>query len=210
MCKNIITIGRQCGSGGHTVGKELAERLGIPLYDKEIIEITAKKSGFDQKFIEEKEENRDPGMLKNFVRNFSYAGRAKYEDYQPLEDQIFFAQRDVILELAKEGPCVIVGRCADHILEQKHNSLNVFIHADMGFKIRHIIERSIERSHVSEEDAEAISRKKDKLRSGHYYYYTGKKWGDSPNYHLCLDSSEPGIERCVSIIEKLYLELNDT
>lgn len=204
MCRNVITIGRQCGSGGHTIGSELSKRLEIPLYDKEIIEMTAEKSGFDQEFIKETEEHRESGMLKNFVRNFSYAGKGKYEDYQPLEDQLYFAQRQVILEAAGEGPCVIVGRCADHILEKEANSLNVFIHADMEFKIRHIMERS----NVSREEAERISRKKDKLRSGHYFYYTEQKWGDAPNYHLCLDSSVLGLERCISMIEKLYLELN--
>lgn len=142
----------------------------------------------------------ESSMLFNLVRNLSFAGSGKYEDYQPLQDQIYFAQRRIILELAEKGPCVIVGRCADHILKDQHDSLNIFIHADMEFKIQHVMKRD----HLSEEEAEKQITKRDKMRASHYRYYTEKKWGNSPNYHLCLDSSILGIEKCISVIEDIY------
>ena len=161
MQGRVITISRQCGSGGHSIGNELAKTLNVPFYDKEIIEMTAKESGFHPQFVEEKGEHMESSMLSNLARHLSYAGRGNYEDYQPLQDQLYFSQAKIIKELAEKGPCVIVGRCADYILRDR----------------------------------------KDKLRADHYRYYTDQKWGDSFHYHLCLDSSMFGIEKCVDMIE---------
>ena len=163
MQGKIITISRQCGSGGHSIGNELAKRLDVPFYDKEIIEMTAKESGFHEQFVEEKGEHMEGSMLFNLARHLSYAGRGSYEDYQPLQDQLYFSQAKIIKELAEKGPCVIAGRCAEDLITRR-----------------------------------------DKLRADHYRYYTDQKWGNSFNYHLCLDSSIFGIEKCVSIIEDAY------
>ena len=197
MKGKVITVSRQCGSGGHSIGSELAKRLDVPFYDKEIIEMAAKESGFHQGFIEEKEELMNSSLLSNIARYASYAGRGRYEDYQPLQDQLYFAQVKAVKELAEKGPCVIVGRCADYILRDRKDVLNVFIHADMAFKKKHCMERG----QFTEENTEDMIRRKDKLRADHYRYYTDKKWGDSLNYHLCLDSSVFGIAKCISMIE---------
>lgn len=130
----IITISRQCGSGGHSIGSGLAKRLDVPFYDREIIEMAAKESGFHKEFVEEKGEHMNSSLLYNIARYASYGGRGCYEEYQPLQDQLYFAQVKVIKELAEKGPCVIVGRCADYILRDRKGVLNVFIHADMAFK----------------------------------------------------------------------------
>ena len=112
MQGRVITISRQCGSGGHSIGNELAKRLNVPFYDKEIIEMTAKESGFHPQFVEEKGEHMESSMLSNLARHLSCAGRGNYEDYQPLQDQLYFTQVKVIKELVEKGPSVIVGRCA--------------------------------------------------------------------------------------------------
>ncbi len=197
MQGKIITISRQCGSGGHSIGSELAKRLDVPFYDKEIIEIAAKESGFHQKFIEEQEEHMNRSLLFNIARHVAYAGRGSYADYQPLQDQLYFTQVKVVKEIAEKGSGVIVGRCADYILRDRKDVLNVFIHADMAFKKKHCMERG----QFSEEVMEDLIRRRDKLRADHYRYYTDRKWGDAMNYHLCLDSSVFGIEKCVSMIE---------
>lgn len=197
MQGKIITISRQCGSGGHSIGSELAKKLDVPFYDKEIIEMAAKESGFHQEFVEEQGEHMNGSMLFNIAHHVAYAGRGSYKDYQPLQDQLYFTQVKVIKELAEKGPCVIVGRCADYILRDRNDVLNVFIHADMEHKKNHCLERG----QFSEENAEDMIRRRDKLRADHYRYYTDEKWGDSTNYHLCMDSSVFGIEKCVSMIE---------
>ena len=135
------------------------------------------------------------------IRFQSYAGRGNYEDYQPLQDQLYFSQAKIIKELAEKGPCVIVGRCADYILRDRKDVLNVFIHADMEFKKKHCMERR----QFPEGNAEDMIRRRDKLRADHYRYYTDQKWGDSFHYHLCLDSSmfgivlvtSPAVETCL-------------
>ena len=197
MQGKIVTISRQCGSGGHSIGSELAKRLDVPFYDKEIIEMAAKESGFQQEFIEETGEHMNSSLLFNIARHVAYAGRGNYEDYQPLQDQLYFTQVKIVKKLAGKDPCVIVGRCADYILRNRNDVLNVFIHADMEYKKK----RCLERGQFSGEDAEDMIRRRDKLRADHYRYYTDEKWGASTNYHLCLDSSVFGIEKCVSMIE---------
>ena len=206
MSKQIITIGRQCGSGGHTIGKTLSERLGIPFYDKEIIELAAKESGFTKDFIEDNGEHASVSMLYNLVKNLSYSSNMRSESYYSLQDEVYFCQTRIIKELGEKGPCVIVGRCADSILEERSDVLNVFIHADMDYRVK----RCVERSETSRDEAQAYIATKDKRRANHYKYYTEKNWGHSSNYHLCLDSGMLGIEKCVSIIEDIYLEGDDS
>ena len=197
MQGRVITISRQCGSGGHSIGNELAKRLNVQFYDKEIIEMTAKESGFHPQFVEEKGEHMESSMLSNLARHLPYAGRGNYEDYQPLQDQLYFLQAKIIKELEEKGPCVIVGRCADYILRDRKEVLNVFIHADMEFKKKHCMARQ----QFPKGNVEDMIRRRDKLRADHYRYYTDQKWGDSFHCHLCLDSSMFGIAKCVDIIE---------
>ncbi len=204
MAGQVITIGRQCGSGGHTIGEQIAERLDIPFYDRELIEMTAKESGLGKEFIEDRGEHRNSSMLYNLVKNLSYSHSMPSGNSEYLQDEIFFAQRKIITDLAAKGPCVIVGRCADSILKEAGNSLNVYIYAEKTFKAEHLMERN----HVSFEEAVREMERLDKRRASHYKYYTDQEWGQAQNYHLCLDSSLMGIEKCISIICDIYQSVN--
>ena len=204
MAGQIITIGRQCGSGGHTIGEQVAKILGVPFYDRELIEMTAKESGFGKEFVEEQGEHRNSSMLYNLVKNLSYSRTMPSGNSEYLQDEIFFAQRKSITELAGKEPCVIVGRCADSILKETGNSLNIYIHAGKAFKARHLMERN----HVSYDEAVREMEQLDKRRASHYKYYTDQVWGLAENYHLCLDSSLIGIEKCVSVICDIYQSIN--
>ena len=204
MAGQVITIGRQCGSGGHTIGEQVAKQLGIPFYDRELIEMTAKESGFGKEFVEEQGEHRNSSMLYNLVKNLSYSRTMPSGNSEYLQDEIFFAQRKIITELAGKEPCVIVGRCADSILKETGNSLNIYIHAEKAFKAKHLMERN----HVSYEEAVREMERLDKRRASHYKYYTDQVWGFAENYHLCLDSSLIGIEKCVSVICDIYRSMN--
>lgn len=168
MAGQVITIGRQCGSGGHTIGERAAKILGIPFYDRELIEMTAKESGFGKEFVEEQGEHRNSSMLYNLVKNLSYSRTMPAGNTEYLQDEIFFAQRKIIMELAAKEPCVIVGRCADSILKETGNSLNIYIHAGKAFKARHLMERN----HVSYDEAVREMEQLDKRRAFHYKYYT--------------------------------------
>lgn len=164
MAVQVITIGRQCGSGGHTIGEQVAKQLGIPFYDRELIEMTAKESGFGKEFVEEQGEHRNSSMLYNLVKNLSYSRTMPSGNSEYLQDEIFFAQRKIITELAAKEPCVIVGRCADSILKETGNSLNIYIHAGKNFKAEHLMERN----HVSYDEAVREMERLDKRRASHY------------------------------------------
>ena len=204
MAGQVITIGRQCGSGGHTIGEQVAKQLGIPFYDRELIEMTAKESGFGKEFVEEQGEHRNSSMLYNLVKNLSYSRTMPSGNTEYLQDVIFFAQRKIIMELAAKEPCVIVGRCADSILKETGNSLNIYIHAEKNFKAEHLMERN----HVSYDEAIREMERLDKRRASHYKYYADQVWGLAENYHLCLDSSLIGVEKCVSAICDIYRSIN--
>lgn len=139
-------------------------------------------------------------MLYNLVKNLSYSSNIGSEAYSSLQDKVYFCLTKIIKELGEKGPCVIVGRCADSILEERSDVLNVFIHADMDYRVQ----RCVERAETSRDKAQVYIAVKDKRRANHYKYYTEKNWGHSSNYHLCLDSGMLGIEKCVSIIEDIY------
>ena len=190
MRYKVITISREFGSGGRTVGKQLAEKLGIPCYDREIIEKVAEESGYDKQYIEETGEYTKGGILNTIFQSRSYG-------YSPSnEDIIWKIQAELIRKLAREGPCVIVGRCADYILRDDPEVLRVFIHASMEFRAKRIVEEYGER----EDSPQKRLRDKDKQRSAYYDYYTDMRFGDGRNYHLCLDSGELGIDKCVDIL----------
>ncbi|MDO4522795.1 MAG: cytidylate kinase-like family protein [Eubacteriales bacterium] len=193
MKKKMITISREFGSGGRTIGRILADQLGFAFYDKEIIEKLVEKTGYDKKFVEEQAEYA-PG--KNV---FSYAFVGRTIDGMSLNDYLWRAQRETILELAAKENCVIVGRCADFVLKDRDDVLNVFIHANKEFRAKRIVEQYGESTDKPMKRLED----KDKKRAVNYKYYTDQTWGMCRNYHLSLDSSEIGIEGCVRMIRDL-------
>lgn len=192
MTKNrVITISREFGSGGRTIGKKVAEALGIPCYDSELIEKIAEESGFDRKFIQEAGEYAPGGFLSNLSsRTFGPTN----------EDYLWKIQYQIITNLAAKGPCVIVGRCADYILRDKADCLRVFIHADTQFRAKRIVQEYGERP----ESPEQRLKDKDKRRAAYHRFYTNMKWGHAQNYDLTLNSGTLGIDRCVDIIKQLY------
>ena len=192
----IIAISRQFGSGGRTIGKLLAEQLNIPLYDQEIISQVAKESGFAESYVEEKGEygssDKAAGM---FINRSCYSSASN-------EDTIWNFQTKFIKEHAEKEPCIIIGRCADYILRNRLDVLRVFIHADMKERIKRISEVY----KINNSDPEKLLHQKDKRRAAYYQFYTDIKWGDTKNFHITLDSSAFGIEKCVQVLKTLYLD----
>lgn len=194
MEKRIITISREFGSGGRSIGRAVADRLGIPFYDKELVDQIALESGFAPSFIEEHGEHA-PGTSR-LSYAFAQQGVPGVMSGMSVADFLWSIQCNVILQLAEQGPCVIVGRNADYILKDRTDCLDVFIHADMDFRA----ERIVRLYGSSEKTPEARLREKDKRRQINYQHYTGRTWGAAQNYDLCLSSSRLGIERCVELI----------
>lgn len=190
MKKRIVTISREFGSGGRTIGKELAQRLGVPCYDKELIEKLADETGLSQKFIEE---HGEYAPTKN---PFSYAFVGRNVDGMSVSDYLWNEQRKKILEIAEKESCVIVGRCADFILREREDVLNVFVHAPAEDRAKRIVELYGETSTAPKKRL----KEKDKKRAINYRYYTDLEWGRAQNYHLTLDSSAFGIEGCVDLL----------
>ena len=186
MAKRIITISREFGSGGRFIGEEVAKKLGIAYYDKNIINEIAEKSGLSPEYIQE---NAELSPKKGL---FAYALAGRDITGKSVEDMVYEAQRQVILELADKEPCVIIGRNADYILKDRDDVLNVFVHGDAPEKMQRI--RQI--YHVSEKDAAKMMADTDKRRMANYNFYTNQKWGKASNYTLCLNSSQLGYDRC--------------
>ena len=186
MGKRIITTSREFGSGGRFIGEEVAKKLGIAYYDKNIINEIAEKSGLSPEYIQE---NAELSPKKGL---FAYAFAGRDITGKSVEDMVYEAQRQVILELADKEPCVIIGRNADYILKDRDDVLNVFIHGDAPEKMQRI--RQI--YHVSEKDAAKMMADTDKRRMANYNFYTNQKWGKASNYTLCLNSSKLGYDRC--------------
>lgn len=196
MKKTIITISREFGSGGRTIGRKVAQELGFAFYDKELIEKVAEESGFHKQYIEEQ------GEYAPAKSSFAYAFIGRDRNGMSVSDYIWQAQRKIILSLAEKGNCVIVGRCADYILRDREDCLNVFIHASMEKRAERIVKLYGETDKAPKKRLE----EKDKKRKINYRYYTDREWGVSQNYHICLDSGEFGIEKCVKIIADLARE----
>ena len=190
MTKRIITISREFGSGGRFIGEEVAKKLGIAYYDKNIINEIAEKSGLSPEYIQESAELSPKKGL------FSYAFAGRDITGQSVEDMVYEAQRKVILELADKEPCVIIGRNADYILKDRDDVLNVFIHGDAPEKIQRITRLY----NVEEQKAVKMMEDTDKRRMANYNFYTNQKWGKADNYTLCLNSSQLGYDRCEKII----------
>lgn len=191
--KRIITISREFGSAGRSIGKAVAERLNVRYYDKELIEKIAQETGLSTNYIEDNGENARGRNL------FSYAFLGRTPDGISVEDTIWLAQKNIIEQLAEKECCVIVGRCSDFILKDRMDCMNVFIYADDAFKIDRIVNLYGETG----ENPEKRLHDKDKKRSINYRYYTDRQWGMTKNYDLCLNSSKIGIEHCISIICEL-------
>ena len=191
--KSIITISREFGSGGHTIGKLVAEKLGYHFYGRELVEKVAALSGFSTEFIEESGEY---ASAKSSLL-FSLATAGQYETGgMSMHDRLYLIQTQVIEGIAAEGNCVIVGRCADFILRDYKDCLHVFVYADMESRAKRIVER------YGETDKSPKTRLEDKDQKRKVYYknYTGRNWGEPHNYNLCLDSSKLGIEACADLI----------
>ena len=190
MTKRIITISREFGSGGRFIGEEVAKKLGIAYYDKNIIGQIAEKSGLSPEYIQE---NAELSPRKGL---FAYAFAGRDITGKSVEDMVYQAQRKVILDLAEKEPCVIIGRNADYILKDRDDVLNVYIHGDMPEKIQRICKLH----NTSEADAVKMINDIDKRRMTNYNFYTDQKWGKAANYTLCLNSSQLGYARCEKII----------
>ncbi len=199
MKKRVVTISRQCGSGGRYIGERLAKNLGISCYDEKLMDMVAKESGFALDFVEEKGERITGSLLFNIASSLSYANNVFSGNGMSLQDEIYFIQNRIIKELAEKEPCVIVGRCADYVLRERTDCLNVFISADEKSKL----ERAVRDYGIPEKDAATILKKKDKARYNHYKYYTDQEWGMAQNYDICLNSSLFGIDGCVEIIKNV-------
>lgn len=190
MKNRVITISREFGSGGRTIGKQVAQELGIPCYDNELIKQIAVESGFDEHYIRDSEDSTG-GFLSNLAnRSFGPTN----------EDYLWKVQYKIITELALKGPCVIVGRCADYILRDTADCLRVFIHADMKFRAERIVQVYGERDASPEQRL----KEKDKRRAAYHRFYTDMKWGHAQNYDITLNSGTLGIDKCVEIVKDLY------
>ena len=195
----IITISREYGAGGHSIGRRVAEELGIPFYDRDIVRETAKASGFDPELIEN--EGEDVSKAESIFKSICAASSIYYNDTQ---DAIHDVQKAIIVKLAQEGPCVILGRCADHILREAGiDTLDVFVYADDVHRAVRVSEL-IESNNATE--IQKLMAKKDNSRHNYYHRYTGKKWGDGRNYHMTLDSGKLGYDLCVKLIAQAAKE----
>lgn len=190
MAKRIITISREFGSGGRFIGEEVAKKLGMAYYDKNVITEIAEKSGLSPEYIQE---NAELSPKKGL---FAYALAGRDITGKSVEDIVYEAQRKVILELVEKEPCVIIGRNADFILKDRNDVLNVFIHGDRLEKTQRICQLY----NVREKDAVKMMADTDKRRMTNYNFYTDQKWGKASNYTLCLNSSQLGYGRCEAII----------
>lgn len=195
---SVITIGREFGSGGREIGRLLAERYGIPFYDKELLEESAKHSGICEDLFVRHDESVSNSFIYSLVMGtYPMNSDGRLNPEMPLNQRIFLAQFDTIKKLG-QTPCVIVGRCADYVLEDRPNKVSVFVTGNMHEKKRRIAERyDIEKTKLEE-----FIRKTDKRRANYYEYYTDRKWGQTKNYDLCVNSSLIGIEGAVRLISE--------
>lgn len=195
--KFIITIGREFGSGGKEIGELLSEKLGVKLYDKEMLAVTAKESGLSEEFIEAHDEKPTTSFLYSLVMD-TYATNYVNNPYteMPMNHKVFLEQFKAINKIAEEESCILIGRCADYALEEHENCLNIFIHSDLDARI----ERISKKYNISSNKAKELINKTDKKRASYYNYFSNKKWGEAKTYDMTLNSNELGIKRCVEFI----------
>ena len=191
----IINVGRQLGSGGHDIGRMLALDFQAKYYDRELLNLAAKESGFSEKFFEQNDEKK--GFLKGlFNMQTSHVSGGSMYKTNFSQESLFQFQSDAIQKAAKEGSCVFVGRCADYILRDFPNTVNIFITAPMKYRIQQIMNKQ----HMEYEEARKFIESKESKRAAYYNYYTGKKWGAAESYDLCIDSSVLGFVETEKII----------
>ncbi len=197
MTNKIITISRQFGSGGGYIGKQLSERLGIPLYDKQVLSVAAKDSGFSEEVLEYSEEMPVTSLLYSIAAGAGIHSGTMGLHSLPLGDKLFLAQFDAIKKLAQQGPCIFIGRCSDYILREEPNCINIFIHGDMDKRI----ERIAKEHSLTPAEAKQKITKIDKRRASYYSHYTSEKWGVAGRYDMTVNSSTLGIDKTVKLIE---------
>ncbi len=201
----VITIGRQYGSGGKQVGQKLAEALDIPFYDRELMERASKDSGIVEELFESNDEKPTNSFLYSLVNNNYHTGYSTTGEYtgsynnMTMNQKVFMAQFDAIKAIADEGPCVMIGRCADYALKDRKNLLSVFIHARMLARQKRVAAHN----HISEAEAKDLCKKNDRARASYYNYYTNKTWGEAISYNVCLDTSMLGIDGTVELLMKI-------
>lgn len=193
----VITIARQYGSGGHEVGEKLAQTLGLPCYDKALIAMAAKQSGFSEEVFADADEKATSSLLYSMVMgSYGFGSRIPGLNEMPINDKLFIIQSDIIKKAAEEGPCVVIGRCADYILREHPHCLNVFIHADKAARVQRIVEKGL----CEERKAPDFITKKDKQRANYYNFYSNRRWDDLNNYSLTLDTSKFTVDQAVEMI----------
>jgi cytidylate kinase len=194
---SIITISREFGSGGREIGRLLSEKFGIPFYDKELLERASKESGICQELFVKNDESYTSSLLFSLVMgNYPVTSDGRFNPEMPLNHKLFLAQFDTIKKLAEEGPCVIVGRCADYVLKNEPNVVNFFISGNPQDKKARILQRY----DIEKNKAEDFIKKTDKRRASYYNYYTDMRWGEAKNYDLCINSSKTGIDGAVRLM----------
>ena len=193
----VITISRQFGSGGHEVGEKLARQLDVPFYDKALIAMAAKQSGLSEEVFANADEKATSSLLYSMVMgSYSFGARVPGINEMPINDKLFIIQSDIIKKAAADGPCVIIGRCADYILREHENCLNVFVHASKEERVR----RSIAKKDCEERKASDFVTKKDKQRANYYNFYSNKRWDDLQNYDISIDTSRFSIDDTVELL----------
>ena len=201
----VITIGRQFGSAGREIGEQVAKEFGIKYYDKELLSRAAKESGFCEEILENHDERPTSSFLYNLVMDtYSFGYNASHYVDMPISHKVFLAQFDAIKKVASEGPCVIVGRCADYALQDMKNCVNIFIYGDEDVKTQFVMKKY----NVDAAKAKDMCNKKDKQRQSYYNYYSSKKWGEAKSYDLCIDSGLVGIDGAIELILK-FIELKE-
>lgn len=192
----IITISREYGSGGREIGEMVAKRLGVPFYDKVLIDMIAQESGMAAGYVEEASEKMTTAQAFNISTLGYYSVSPIIENVQVIGEDVFIAQSRIIKELAEKESCVIVGRCADYILRERDDVLNVFVHADYDSRKK----RAIDEYGIEEKKVANVIKRSDKARAKHYSFYCERKWGNVDNYHLMVDSGKLGVDKCVDLI----------
>lgn len=195
----IITIGRQYGSGGRCLAQMLSEHFNIPLYDKDLINRVSEETGIAGEFFKKVDEQPSDSFFSMFLNSFSYGNSCNCEDSVLSGNSLFCMQSKVIRNIAAEGDCIFVGRCADYILRDRDDVLSIFVTADLEDRIKRVAEYE----GISEQSAKDVIEKADKSRAAYYNFYTEKRWGRSSSYDICLNSSKISLEQCMDIITQI-------
>ncbi len=195
MGKVIITIARQYGSGGREIGEQIAKELNVPFYDQNLITLAAEKSDLCHEAAAEADERNANSLLYTLAMGSTAMLHTPHYN-MPINDKLFLVQSDIIKEAAEKGSCVIVGRCADYVLRDRTDVVSVFIHADANVRAKHVAERN----GITESEAFSLISKTDRRRANYYNFYTGKRWGETNHYDLCVDAGRIGIENAAKLI----------